>query len=152
MFIEMDDPTLPDAGGGMCCIGAAVFGHGRCTCWKDVFDREQTVPLIGMVAKQRAKMCDDCAFRKNSPERSGDPRFQNSDEGVIEALVEDIDATFYCHKGMRRRVHQTHPSGARVESGPANYSPPIIAGHPFKADGTPADICAGLCVARRKRA
>lgn len=146
--MSFGDPTLPDAGGGMCCDGAANMGPGRCTCWDPVYDQEQAEPQQGPMAV-RPTMCADCAFRPGSPERTGDPRFQHSDEGDIEELV-GTGAVFACHQGMRRRLARVHPTGARVESGPGDYEPPQRGEHAWKADGTPADVCAGLTAARRQ--
>lgn len=142
---------LPDAGEGMCCMGAAAMGPDRCTCWVPEFDVKQWPAIPVSKATPRATMCDDCAFRADSPERSGDARFQHSDEGEIEEMVDGRD-TFFCHKGMRRQLALVHPSGVRVESGPGAYRPLIVGDVAYRADGTPADICAGLCAARRKRA
>lgn len=58
---------------------------------------------------------------------------------------------FVCHQGIRRAVKWQHPSGAIVSGHEGNYCPPIIDGVPFKADGTPADICAGWAALRLKR-
>ena len=38
------DQGWPDAGEGMCCIGAAVYGPGHCTCWTPVYDLDQAEP------------------------------------------------------------------------------------------------------------
>jgi hypothetical protein len=40
-------------------------------------------------------------------------------------------------------VAYRHPSGAEIPGHPAGYDPPIVDGVPCKADGTPADLCAG---------
>lgn len=39
----INDPELPDTGGG-CCIGADVYGPGGCTCWRPVHDLDQADP------------------------------------------------------------------------------------------------------------
>ena len=142
------DRTLPDAGEGMCCLGAAVYGPGRCTCWKPRYmPPEQHVPRRDVAVTTRAQMCSDCAFRGDSPEHMGDERFENSGEGDLEALL-DGSGVFFCHEGMRREVELVHVGGSRIDCGPGSYDPPIIEGVAFRADGRPAEICAGF--ARRK--
>jgi hypothetical protein len=94
-------------------------------------------------------MCSDCAFRPGSPERSGDQRFDLSGPGEIEDLVYS-GASFACHVGMRQTVRLEHPTGAVVESGPGGYSPAKTATRSWKADGSPAELCAGLAQARAK--
>jgi hypothetical protein len=138
---------LPDVDPG-CCYGSAVYGPHRCTCWKPVFDSEQ-VDVIPGKPGNRSTLCSDCAFRPNSPERNGDERFDHAGEGELEELVGGV-GTFYCHQGMRRVVQMTHPCGAVVDIPPGSYHPPQRRGVAYKADGTPADVCAGLA-ARRKR-
>lgn len=150
MHIAAGDPNLPDLG-EVCCMGVAVYGPSRCTCWLPIFDVDQVPPRVGLASERRATMCGDCAFRGDSPERQGDPRFQHSGDGELEELVSST-ADFACHQGMRRRLALVHPSGARVECGPGAYAPTIVNGVAFKADGSPADRCAGLAVARTLKA
>jgi MoaA/NifB/PqqE/SkfB family radical SAM enzyme len=56
---------------------------------------------------------------------------------------------FWCHQGIRRVVEYRHPDGRVYPVPPlaagvdGAYEPPIIDGRPYKADGTPADVCAG---------
>lgn len=147
VHVDSINTDLPDTG-PPCCMGSAVYGPGRCTCWEHVHDREQAKPRTKLVAKTRAKMCRDCAFRPDSPERSGDATHAHSEEGDLEALVASSDV-FACHQGMRRRVALVHPRGHRVDLPPCSYDPPIVGGVGFKADGTPADHCAGLRAARK---
>lgn len=148
--IDVGTPELPDLG-EVCCMGVAVYGPERCTCWRPVFDVEQALPRVDLIPARRATMCGDCAFRNNSPERQGDARFQHSGEGELEELVFST-AEFACHQGMRRRLALVHPTGARVECGPGAYAPAIANGVAFKADGSPADLCAGLAAARTREA
>lgn len=123
-----------------CCIGDAVYGSGRCTCWESVYDAEQADP-IESVLKVRSEMCADCAFRPDSPERSGDVRYRNSD-GLSDLL--ESGRTFACHQGMRRRVALVHPDGSRISlEHLGSYAPAVSEGWAFRADGSPADICAG---------
>ncbi len=143
------DPTLPDAGQGQCCMGAAAMGPGRCTCWRPVHDLEQQPPRPGG-PRTRTECCGDCAFRPDSPERQGDQRYQHSDEGELSDLVRS-EHSFVCHDGMRRKLALVHePTGVRLPIDVDAYDPPVIDGVAYKADGSPADLCAGLA-AQRKR-
>lgn len=56
---------------------------------------------------------------------------------------------FWCHQGMRRPLYWEHPAGVRITGSPADYDPPIEDLVPFKADGTPADLCAGWAARSR---
>jgi hypothetical protein len=67
-----------------------------------------------------------------------------------ERLAELVDKgePFYCHQSLRKIVKWRHPVGAEVDGHPGSYDPPIVVGPmeqfvPMKADGIPADICAG---------
>lgn len=62
---------LPDAGEGVCCMGAAAMGPERCTCWEPVYDLDQADPDPTAVKLLAAGMkvahvedvgwvCDDC--------------------------------------------------------------------------------------------
>lgn len=138
---------LPDAGDGMCCMGAAVYGKDRCTCWEPVYDLEQQ-PLEPGGMGLRTKMCADCAYRPNSPERTGTEGY-NGDAEFLDGLI--LSGEFFaCHQGVRRPVAWRHPSGVEIPGHPAGYAPPLLDGKPHKADGTPADLCAGWA-ARRLR-
>jgi hypothetical protein len=96
---------------------------------------------------QRDALCPDCAYRPGSPERSGDERY-NGDAEFLNRIVETGEA-FHCHQGIRRAVKLVHPSGAEVEVPPGDYRPPIIGGVPYKADGSPGELCAGWAARRR---
>jgi hypothetical protein len=147
---------LPDAGEGMCCDGAAIYGPHRCTCWTPVFDLEQQPLKIGLpLPPVPVRMCepgpdgeDGCAYRPGSPERSGDESYAGGD-GELDRLVA-TGTPFYCHRGIRRPVAWRHPSGAEIPGHPGDYDPPVEGGVPYKADGTPADICAGWLWRRAK--
>lgn len=146
------DRGFPDVGNGIepCCMGSAVYGPGRCTCWRPVYDAEQQTPQPGR-ALARAKCCGDCAFRMGSPERIGDSRMAHSSPGDLDDLVAGR-GTFACHVGMRRVVAWTHPSGVRIDAEPGCYEPPVVDGVAYRADGSPADVCAGLTAMRAARA
>ena len=137
---------LPDAGEGACCMGTAVYGKDRCTCWEPVYDLEQQ-PLKPAGMGMRTKMCA-CPFRPSSPERRGEEDYQGDPESLDELVM--TGEMFACHQGIRRPVKWVHPSGAEIPGHPAGYAPPLHDGAPYKADGTPADICAGWA-ARRLR-
>jgi hypothetical protein len=145
---SIEFPDLGEASYG-CCWGTAIRGPEHCTCWEPEYDLEQ-LPISDAdspMPMPRAEMCGDCAFRPDSPERNGDEGYENN--GGLDDLTELVDKgqPFYCHQGMRRIVRWRHPSGAAADDHPGNYAPPMAtianAQIPFKADGTPGDICAG---------
>jgi hypothetical protein len=127
-------------------MGSAVNGPTGCTCWKAVYDQDQAAPQRDIEPVARAEMCVDCAFRPGSPERSNDP------DALDEELLDDLvysGKPFWCHQGMRRPVRYEHSSGAVVEASPLEYAPPQEGDRPYKADGRPADLCAGWMARRR---
>lgn len=133
----------PDAGQGACCYGAAEDGPSGCVCWKPVYSLEQQelrLPVAGSTV--RAEQCEDCAYRSDSPERQGDERYVGGGDDTLDELIYG-DRPFWCHQGMRRPVAWVHPSGVRFEAEGEWYDPPIRDGVPFRADGTPGEICAG---------
>lgn len=138
----------PDVGNGEnpCCYGSALDGPGGCTCWQPVFDVEQAEPRTDLPSGAQESKCADCAYRPGSPERSGDPHV-TADAEQLRALAE-TGARFWCHQGMRRPTLWRHPSGATVPGLGADYRPPIVEGVPYKADGTPGDLCAGWMALR----
>lgn len=128
-----------------CCMGSAEEGPAGCTCWEPEYDLEQQ-PLADVVeVTTRAAPCDDCAFRPDSPERQGDERYDHHD---LEALTH-----FWCHQGIRKPVRWRHPAGIIVEVDSDAYHPPerMVDGEriPFRADGTPAERCAGFAARHR---
>jgi len=141
---------LPDAGEGACCIGAAVYGPDRCTCWTEEHDLEQQPPQADLLPLPPVpvRMCADCAFRPNSPERTGVAGYQG-DADSLDALVASGEP-FWCHQGMRKVARLRHPSGAVIDGHPAAYDPPIVGSVPYKADGTPGNVCAGWLLRRAK--
>lgn len=140
-----DDATLPDLGGG-CCIGADVYGPGRCTCWRDEHDVEQAPPVPGP-HEVRERMCADCAYRPGSPEKVEDPEVAGDPQALEHYAA--AGAPFWCHDGMRRVVARRHPSGAELPAHAAAYDPPITDGVPHRADGRPGLLCAGWAARRR---
>lgn len=131
-FLTPEDLAREDQ---WCCAGAAMGGPGRCSCWEPIYDRAQSPP-IAATPVTRPKRCLDCAFRPDSPER------QRGDD--LEALP-----NFACHQGMRRPIEWRHPDGRVRPGDPADYQPPFLQGVPYKADGSPADLCAGWAQTHR---
>jgi hypothetical protein len=137
-----EDPTWVP-----CCWGSSLgWDPSDCTCWTPVYDLDQVEPDPGTIALleagiepvTRTKRCHDCAFRPDSPER---------------ARGEELEGlpNFWCHQGIRRPTAYRHPDGrVRPFDDSADYQPPIVAGVPWRADGTPAERCAGHAQARRK--
>lgn len=142
-----DWPETPTT--GMCCLGSALDGATRCTCWEPEYDVEQAEPKTdGLLFGCRSSMCHDCAYRPGSPERTGDP-----DAAADQELLDDLvvrGQPFWCHQGMRVPLRYRHPSGVVVEASRLEYGPPIVQGRPFKADGSPADLCFGWAARRAK--
>lgn len=149
-------PTTPDhvcvvlAKLTECCQGCIDNGPTACTCWVPVFDVEQTtmsLPVDGPAEPVvRDGLCPDCAYRPGSPEKTGHPDYKG-DPAELDRLARKD--RFWCHQGMRRPLYWEHPAGVRVEGSPADYDPPIADLMPYKADGTPADLCAGWDARRR---
>lgn len=146
----------PDAGGGLCCIGAAMRGPESCTCWAAVYDMDQVAP-VPAEPTVRVKPCEDCAYNTDSPEKRGDETV-DGDAGQLDAIVRRGER-FFCHQGIRRPLRFEHrpedcaPGDrliphATVPGDEADYSPPIRSGVPYKADGSPADVCAGWAARR----
>lgn len=146
---------LPDAGEGMCCPGAAVYGPHRCTCWVAVYDLEQApvdqtvVRLLdaGVTPVTRKLMCEDCAYRPDSPEKAGDESYAG-DPDFLEGIAARAER-FWCHVGIRKPVAWRHPSGVEIPAHPGGYDPPKVKGIPYRADGSPAELCAGWDARRR---
>ncbi len=144
LHANIDHSDLPDAGEGMCCIGAAARGPVHCTCWTTEHDQEQ-LPIQHGAMAVRDKMCGDCAFRPGSPEQLGDPSHAHSGDGELDEV---IGPGFVCHQGMRKRLRLVHPEGSVVQCGSMEYAPPERPGMTWKADGTPAEMCAGWAARR----
>jgi hypothetical protein len=148
-------PDLPDAGEGMCCMGAAALGPARCTCWNPVYDLEQADPdpvavkLLdaGVQPATQPAPCADCAYRLGSPEREGDKRY-SGDQALLERIVASGER-FWCHQGMRKVTAWRHPSGAVIPVDVDGYAPPKVGGVPWQADGQPGLVCGGWAARRR---
>ncbi|TCO57166.1 hypothetical protein [Actinocrispum wychmicini] len=147
---------FPDVSDG-CCLGRVEDGPASCTCWRPVYDLEQQpideharqLLADGIQPNTRTQMCGDCAYRPHSPEMSGDPTYAG-DADHLEQLARDA-WRFWCHQGMRIPVKWVHPTGAEVPGHAGSYQPPMDTrlGVPFRADGTPAELCAGWDARRR---
>ena len=135
---DRDWPETPTT--GMCCMGSVVRGANGCMCWVAEYDVEQA-PIRPGKAKARDTMCGACAYRPNSPERTGAP-----DAAGDEELLDDLvyrGVPFWCHVDMRRPVRYRHPSGVVIEASDLEFAPAMDGAQPYKADGTPADMCGG---------
>lgn len=146
---------FPAAGDGACCYGEIMNGPSGCTCWKPEYDLDQQAPdgqaarwlAAGVQPVTRRLMCGDCAYRPASPEKSGAEGYAGDAE-----FLEGIAARgerFWCHQGIRRPARWVHPSGAVHAGGLAAYSPPVVDAVPYRADGSPAELCAGWDARRR---
>ena len=139
-----------------CCEGSMLDGPGRCTCWEPIWNTEQQ-PLddtaarllaAGVEPTVRPSMCGDCAYRPDSPEKSGNPTFQG-DADFLERIARE-GHRFWCHDGNRIAARWRHPkTGMEIPGHPAAYKPPIKDNVPYKADGTPSFVCAGWAARRR---
>lgn len=127
---------------GLCCMGVASGGIDYCTCWEPIYDLDQAVGLDAVTPlATRAKCCGDCAYRNGSPERNGD-----EEDWLLE--LPGGPATFFCHQGIRRILSYRHPSGLVLPAGSGDYDPPRSAGRVYRANGSPAEICAGFAAYR----
>lgn len=126
-----------------CCMGSAEHGPADCTCWEPVYDLEQAEPDRSAEPATRAAMCADCAYRPDSPERQGDDRYRPNEATA--------DAPFWCHQGLRKPIAWRHRLGITVECDTDAYAPPVIAGVPYKADGSPGERCAGWAAHHREQ-
>lgn len=132
-------------------MGSAVYGPGRCTCWEPVYEGQQADSVIGMAQRTREAMCEDCAFRPGSPERTGDPKSASNEDDLRDLVT--AGRPFNCHQGMRRPSHYVHPpTGMTIPASPLDYDPPKIGAVYYKTDGTPTDLCAGWAAHRRATA
>lgn len=146
---------LPDAGHGTCCWGTVMRGPEGCTCWQPIYQADQTPPdqqtvellRAGILPVTRTRRCGDCAYRPDSPERRGDEHVTGNQE-LLDRIVQ-AGERFWCHQGIRRPVAWRHPSGVEIPGSDADYRPPIVDGVPYRADGTPAELCAGWAARRR---
>ena len=143
VHISADNPALDGQKQRFCCHGDSVYGPGRCTCWEMIYDLDQQPIKPDALTPMRSTMCGDCACRPESPERNGDPEFRHSGEGQLQAIL-DGSSPFFCHQGIRRLVGMRHPDGTVIDlESPGGYKPPMDGERPYRADGSPAAVCAG---------
>jgi len=109
--------------------------------WTAVYDLDQASPQTDALPGANLRMCADCAYRPNSPERQGDERHA-ADADMLDRIVRDGEP-FWCHQGIRQPVTFRCDDGIEIPAHPGSYDPPIVDAIPYKADGTPADLCAG---------
>lgn len=132
------DPDDPDLQG--CCMGQAVYGWHRCTCWEPIYDVDQTDPILpvaeGSIQVRHAR-CGDCAFKRGSQERAD----RAMEEELLGLAIAGIP--FWCHDGMRRPKLYRHPTLGDVPATGDDWRPPQVAGVPFRRDGSPGLLCAG---------
>ncbi len=132
-----------------CCAGSAMWGPDRCTCWVPIFSKVQRELDTSVQPGVRESQCEDCAYRHDSAEQNDE---RASD---LERITASDESPFWCHQGMRYEVGWRHPSGMYVEAprdevgAIASWAPPRRDGVPFKANGLPADKCAGWAARRR---
>lgn len=130
-----------------CCMGSAHRGPIGCTCWEEELDQPQSPDLQEGPMLQRALMCGDCAFRPDSPERT---QGLGHDAEDLEWVVDSGE--FQCHNGMAKVALFHHPDGHSKTPEGDDYRPPQRADRSWKADGTPAELCAGWAAHRRSGA
>ena len=138
----------PDDDGTGCCYGDAHKGPDGCTCWVPIYDVDQADPIEPTNPSDiqvQARMCGDCAYRKDSPERS-----KPYEEEALLSLA-DEGQPFYCHDGMRRPVRWEHPDGRAIAGSSDDWRPAMVNGLPYRANGLPGLLCAGWA-ARAARA
>lgn len=139
-----------------CCLGAHEDGPEGCTCWNPIYDVDQAPAVDHPEPGQRSEMCADCAYRPDSPERTGDERHKASGEGELDDLARG-DNPFWCHQGLRKPVAYKHETlGIVVPADTDAYDPPMVivgrAQIPIKADGTAGDRCAGWAARKNQLA
>lgn len=129
-LLPAPDPVLP------CCETSAHTDGEECTCWTSRLTVEPTDRLQEGPPVIRRTMCGDCAYRPGSREREeadGDP------PGYSRARP------FYCHTGMARAVGYSHPDvpGEVPDVTNSDYRCYLFADRAWKANGAPAELCAG---------
>ena len=78
-----------------------------------------TVVVPEMRENPAIELCDDCAFRPNSPERQDPYKWAE----IIEVTIVNGDHPFYCHKGLTCELHGTTLSYNRPEEGTRAMTP-----------------------------
>lgn len=139
-----------------CCPGAVEEGPHACSCWDPVYDLEQQPSAEVLQPGQRTEMCDDCAYRPDSPERNGSEEQEHSEPGALDDVARG-PRPFWCHQGMRKPTAYKHATlGIVVPVDVDAYRPPMVELDglrvPLKADGTAGDRCAGWLARRQQLA
>lgn len=106
---------------GWCCEGAAMRDLSACTCWQPMWNLEQQLPALPVVREQLMPRDRGCS----------DCAFRKD--------------------SPERPLAWRHPHGITIDGDPADWQPPIVNAIPFRADGSPALLCAGWA-ARAARA
>lgn len=127
-----------------CCWASINSAGDLCSCWIPVFDVEPSEALQEGPAAVLRRSCHDCAYRLGSPEREalegGPPEYGRHQP-------------FLCHQGVPRIVAWQHPAGVRVDVDPLtdDYLPTQRGDRAWRADGSPAELCAGWAATNRIR-
>lgn len=124
----------------ICCMGAAAGGFDHCTCWVPRFELVQVDDLaVADPTIVRPRCCHDCAYRPDSAEWADPDRR----EELLD--IPNGWSVFWCHQGMQRVVQWEHPAapGHLIPAGAGDYRPPVADSRAYRADGTPAFVCAG---------
>lgn len=130
-----------------CCTGSAIRGPEHCTCWTAEFTPAPQSPDTSSTPAPMPRMCGDCAFRRNSPERRGEEYSAASWPDLLR-LVE-TETTFWCHDGLPQLAGWRHPCGVFVPApgDVGSYRPVVVDQVPYRADGTAGSQCAGWAAA-----
>lgn len=141
----------PDDEVDVCCWGFMEDSWAGCTCWIPVFnypdgqappaEQKRQWLAAGIAPNTRDGMCPDCAYRPDSPEKTGDATYAGDPE-FLERIAREGER-FWCHQGMLLVVAWRHPSGVEVPGHAGAYCPPVVDGVPYQADGSPGLLCAG---------
>lgn len=136
--LEPPDPDVP------CCM-TSMNNPDDCSCWRPVLVPHPSLAVQAGPSPERKERCEDCAYRRDSPERAareGDP------------LPYSPGHTFYCHDEMPRIWAWVHPSGVVALTptghGEGDYRPTLRDGRAWRADGRPALVCAGWAAENRR--
>lgn len=131
-----------------CCAGFGFRGPEFCTCWAAVYEPVPVAPALATQPTTMERMCGDCAFRRDSPERRGDQHAASNWEG-LQRLVE-TESPFWCHDGLPRLKGWSHPPSGIWIPQPGtvdDYRPTIVDDVPYRADGHAGSRCAGWAAA-----
>ncbi len=131
-----------------CCGGFGLRGPEFCTCWIAVYEPIPVAPALSTRPDTMPRMCGDCAFRPDSPERRGDQHAAANWAG-LQYLVA-TETPFWCHDGLPRLIgwrHQPSDTWIPQPGSVDDYKPTIVDGVPYRADGNAGSRCAGWAAA-----